>query len=220
MMFQVFCRVLFLLVSAPLLASGFVCVPQPQHAAHVSLSSALYAKKTLTDETTWRLRFVLNGIPTEKGKRVDELFAVDVNFIEEAGYEPPQGSLRQILPEEESGNRILKVEKSRWELSEDPNDRKDGLWIWGLFSDPLHPFLLLSIETSKIPVPGPDDDFIKPLQLFAQINHKRDADEGVILSSAELKVREIETIKADPFGAATVDVYEEISIGRINIQVL
>jgi hypothetical protein len=28
-----------------------------------------------------------------------------------------------------------------WTLSEDKNDRKDGLWIWGLFEEPKYPYL-------------------------------------------------------------------------------
>lgn len=205
-----------------MLSSAFVCVSP--HARDAPLRSAIYAKKTLTDETVWRLRFILKGIPTERGKKVDEILTADVNFVEDAGYEPPQGVLNQIgkaLPTKENSNvSTLKIEKSRWQLSEDPDDRKDGLWIWGLFSEPLYPFLLLTIEMSRTPLPGDDDDFIKPLQLFAQITHRRDDKVGVILSSAELKVREILTVKADPFGAATVDLYEEVSVGRVNIQAL
>lgn len=41
---------------------------------------------TLTEETTWRLRFSLNGVPTKDGRKVGELFNVDVKFIEEEGY--------------------------------------------------------------------------------------------------------------------------------------
>ena len=166
----------------------------------------------------------MNRIPTELGKRVDETFTVDVNFIEDSGYEPPQGIVKQIvnvLPDQENSvGPSLKIEKSRWQLSEDPNERKDGLWIWGLFSEPLYPFLLLSIETSRLPLLADDGDFIKPLQLFAQITHTRDTNEGVVLSNAELKVRDIQTVKADPFGAATVDLYEEVLVGRLNIQAL
>jgi hypothetical protein len=43
-------------------------------------------KATLTEETTWRLRFSLNGVPTKNGRKVGELFNVDVQFIEEEGY--------------------------------------------------------------------------------------------------------------------------------------
>ena len=212
------CQLLLWLVAMPLLSSGFARIPR--HARSSSLPSAIYAKKTLDEETIWRLRFLLKGIPTERGKRVDEMLTADVCFVEDRGYEPPQGIV-MVLPSKEHPNAAtLTIEKSRWQLSEDPNDRKDGLWIWGLFSEPLYPFLLLTMEMSRIPLPGDDGDFIKPLQLYAQITHKRDETEGVMLSSAELNVREILTVNADPFGAATVDLFEEVLVGRLNIKAL
>ena len=85
--------------------------------------------------------------------------------------------------------------------------------------EPLYPFLLLKLETDAIPLNDDDnDDFIKPLQLFAQINHRRDSELGVVLDATDLKVRQVETIKADPFGAAKVDVYEEVSVGTLSVQ--
>ena len=197
-------------------------------------------KTTLTDETTWKISFLLKGLPTEKGKKVDEIFTMNAQFIEESGYEPPQGYINQLPSssstndddnEDNNGSR-LQVVKSRWQLSEDPNERKDSLWVWGLFEEPLYPFMLLQLETNRIPLPGignanndssndnerGDGDAIKPIKLFAQLSHKREKDVGVILEGGDLNVRQIETIKADPFGAATVDVYEEVSVGKINIQ--
>ena len=126
---------------------------------------------TLTTDTTWRLRFSLNSVPTSNGKKVGELFVVDVQFEEEEGYEPPQGTITQVKvsvqkqkqsadsastdastdadadastddnasgsADEKSNVQYLKVKGGRWKLSEDPEDRKDGLWIWGLFQEPL-----------------------------------------------------------------------------------
>lgn len=182
------------------------------------VAAAAAAKTTLDTDTTWRFRFVLTGIPTEKGKKVDELFVVEAQFIEDEGYEPPQGELKVVTKGDAEG-RILKISKSRWQLSEDPEDRKDGLWVWGLFQEPLYPFLLLQLETDPVPLAGGEDsDTIKPLKLYAQINHRRDKDVGVVLSGAELKVRVLETLKADPFGAATVDVYSEDNVGQIRIE--
>ncbi len=165
-------------------------------------------KATLDENTTWRLRFALNGVPTTKGRTVGELFVVDVQFILEDGYEPPQGVIKQILKETEDETenvRYLKVSGGRWKLSEDPEDRKDGLWVWGLFKEPLYPFLLLQLETEEYKLPGSDDNSIKPLTLYAQINHKRDKSTGEVeLDAASLNLREIETINADPFGASKV----------------
>jgi hypothetical protein len=44
------------------------------------------SKATLTKDTTWRLRFSLNGVPTKKGRKVGELLYVDVKFLQEDGY--------------------------------------------------------------------------------------------------------------------------------------
>mmetsp|Transcript_4543 Transcript_4543/g.8361 ORF Transcript_4543/g.8361 Transcript_4543/m.8361 type:complete len:206 (+) Transcript_4543:80-697(+) len=196
-----------------LMAASVTAFAPSIHTCSVTTGSQLSAttKTTMTEETTWTFRLLLNGIPTEKGKKIDQLFVIQAQFIEDEGYEPPQGSLKQIKGD-------LQLTKSRWILSEDPDNRKDGLWVWGLFSEPLYPFLLLNLETGKFDLPGEDGDSVLPLKLFAQINHKRDEEKGVLLSQAELNVREIETVKADPIGAATVDVYEEVAVGQITIQ--
>ena len=202
-------------------------VPPPR-TARLSLEATKTTLPTLTEETAWKMRFLLQGLPTEKGKKVNEIFVIDAYFIEETGYEPPQGSIQQLslalekgtetAGEDETSTPRFKVLSSRWQLSEDPNDRKDGLWVWGLFKEPLYPFMLLQIETDRIPLPGTDEDAIKPLKLYAQFRHKREKDAGVVLEGGDLKVRVIETVKADPLGAATVDIYEEFSIGKLNIQ--
>ena len=191
------------------------------------MSSSLSVEKaTLTEATEWQVRLVLNGVMTEKGRKVNEIFALSVNFVEEEGYEPPQGQLKQVLApsavEEEDTNAsspLVQVQSSRWQLSEDPNDRKDGLWIWGLFEEPLYPFMLLQFTIASIPLSGSDNDAILPLSLYAQINHSRDDEKGVVLqTSSDLKIRQVESIKADPFGAANVDIFEEVSIGSIALQ--
>lgn len=193
-------------------------------------STSSKAKSTLTKETTWRLRFSMNGIPTTNGRIVNELlFVAEAQFLEEEGYEPPQGSVSQItigttkidtsddnLSEDKSN--ALQISSGRWQLSEDPEDRKDGLWIWGLFKEPLYPFMLLQLETKAIQLPGEDNDTIAPLNLYAQIFHTRDKEMGVVLKASVLNIREIESIKADPFGAARVEIYEEKSVGQLSIQ--
>ena len=67
-------------------------------------------------------------------------------------------------------------------------------------------------------MPGEDNDAIKPLKLYAQLNHKREKETGVILSGADIKVRELEQVKADPFGATYVDLYEEVTVGNLQVQ--
>lgn len=40
--------------------------------------------------------------------------------------------------------------KARWTLSEAEDTRGAGLWVWGLFKDPLYPFLLLQMNNLEI----------------------------------------------------------------------
>lgn len=189
-------------------------------------------KATLTDETEWRIRFALRNIVTEQNNRVNEIFTIQGKFIEDDGYEPPQGVFLQSSSDDDS--KRLRITSSRWKLSEDPNERKDGLWVWGLFQEPLYPFMLLQMETSSIPTNATPvtkshtssstiiektKDVIKPLKLYAQMKHRRDSELGAIFDTvAELKVRQSETLNADPFGISKVDVYEEISVGTLSIQ--
>jgi hypothetical protein len=117
--------------------------------------------------------------------------------------EPPQGQLKQVTSNQQSNVTYLKIRSGRWQLSEDPEDRKDGLWIWGLFEEPLYPFLLLQIETEEYVIPGSDSsgsgkdaDVIEPLTLYAQVNHRRDKKTGQVeLDSAPLNLREFESVK-------------------------
>lgn len=187
--------------------------------------NSINSKATLTEETLWKLRFSMSGIKTTDDRRINELlFVVDANFIEDEGYEPPQGSVvaRDIQNDNDDSSSnssnvaTLRIKSGRWQLSEDPEDRKDGLWVWGLFQEPLYPFLLLQLETEPIELPG--EKTIAPLKLFAQISHSRDKERGVVLKASQLNIREMETIKADPFGGATVEIYEEVTVGQLSIQ--
>jgi hypothetical protein len=182
---------------------------------------------TLTEDTIWNLRMVLQNLPTANGKTTDQIFAIRVKFVEEIDYEPPQGYLVQVVEGTDDGYGAsgktslgpqMRIVSSRWQLSEDPNDRRDSLWVWGLFKEPLYPFLLLQMEIDEIPLPGEVKDSIKPFKLFAQINHARENGEVILSSGADLTIKEKETIKADPFGAATVDIFEDVAVGKLQIQ--
>jgi len=182
-------------------------------------------KSTLNEDTTWRISFLCNGIPTENGNIVDQIFVINVQFIEEMGYEPPQGEMLQTTVKttydgagEKISNNSFKISKATWKLSEDPNDRKDGLWIWGLFAEPLYPFMLLQIETEAYELPN--NNLIRPLKLYAQLTHTRDKEKGVTLIGGVLNIREKETYKLDPFGASSIDLFEDKAIGQLNIQPL
>jgi hypothetical protein len=182
-------------------------------------------------------------VKTQKGVKVTtpQIYTIYVKFVESVGYEPPQGSLQQVQyysqrPGEitmdtnvEQPSSALQIRSSYWKLSEDPKERKDGLWVWGLFKEPFYPFLLLQITTEPILLlqPPPKDaeqgqdhnTTIPPLQLFCQINHRRDKEQGVLLQgTSDLNIRQFETVQADPFGAATANIYQDIVVGTISIQ--
>ena len=81
--------------------------------------------------------------------------------------------------------------------------------------------MLLQIETDRIALPGGDEtDAIKPLKLYAQIKHKRDKELGVILSGGALNIKEAETFKVDPFGAASVTLFDDLQIGNLQIKAI
>jgi len=176
---------------------------------------------TLDENTIWKLRINLNDSLTAQGKKVDETFIIDLKFIEEQGYEPPQGRITQVTKNNPNDDEIgdiqrLKILNGNWKLSEDPQDRKDGFWIWGVFKDPLYPFLLLQLDTDMVQLPGEDGDFIAPISLHAMIYHERNKESGVVLKSpTTLTTRIYETMKADPFGGATIDLYEEAKVGQL-----
>ena len=205
---------------------------------------------TLTEDTTWRLHLLLDGVTTTKGRKLrgPTLFVFEGQFIEEEGYEPPQGIFRPIprrrlnddkeqqstatagtttLDSEVEAERVMSLELagSRWKLSEDPNDPKDGLWVWGLFKEPLYPFLLLQMETRELVLEeknggdGDSGDSLPALKLYAQVSHVRSekVEGDVVLSTANLNVRVLEQVKLP---GATVDLFEEEVVGRISFQPL
>ena len=93
-------------------------------------------KSTLDESTLWRL-----NIKLEKDGFKNAAAAIRIRFIEDRGYEPPQG--RIFVEDDYNGfvNCNAKGYSGAWTLSEDKNDRKDGLWIWGLFEEPKYPYL-------------------------------------------------------------------------------
>jgi hypothetical protein len=216
-------------------------------------SSTLFSTNgmaTLTEDTTWRLRLLLDGVTTTKGRKLrgPTLFVLEGHFIEEEGYEPPQGFFRSILrrrsdenerstssstttktttitadPKVQEAERVMALELagSRWKLSEDPNDPRDGLWVWGLFKEPLYPFLLLQMETKELILEENSDagigDSLPALKLYAQVPHVRSkkVEGDVVLSTANLNVRVLEQVKLP---GATVDLFEEEVVGKVSFQ--
>lgn len=129
-------------------------------------------KPTLSDNSLWRLRLLFQ----KPGFREQEaLFRV--RFLSTRGYEPPQG--RVFIQDDFNG--VARADErglaGSWTLSEDKDDRKDGLWIckcfvlyWyiydphtiarflmktnchfdvlgGLFEEPKYPYLYFSLGT-------------------------------------------------------------------------
>lgn len=83
-------RIILLLLSALIGANAFLqngAAATPRTSLSMTDSTASDVKKaTLTDETTWRLRLLLNDVTTTKGRKLDgQLFVVEGNFIEEEG---------------------------------------------------------------------------------------------------------------------------------------
>ncbi len=206
-----------LLVSLSTPISAFVVTPS--RSAHTARRLAASAP-TLTEATTWNVRLVMRGLTSAQGIKLDPLvYTIETQFVEDQGYEPPQGTLKLLSDtKNNTTTSTIPILKSRWILSEDPNDRKDGLWVWGLFKEPLYPFLLLTLQTNDIPLPNNNGtDFVPAMQLYAQINHRRE--EGkVILEGKDLCWRQMETVRADPLGAATVDLYDNVVVGTIALQ--
>ncbi|KAL7551429.1 hypothetical protein ACHAWF_014623 [Thalassiosira exigua] len=203
----------------------------PSTALSMAQAASGVRKTTLTDETTWRVRLLLNDVTTAKGKKLDgQLFVLEGSFLEEDGYEPPQGSFRTKPKQSAEGEEgapsamTLEVKSSYWKLSEDPDDPKDGLWVWGLFKEPLYPYMLLQMETEELALPSSsgsgedgDGDSIPPLKLYARISHARSNEAGVELQAANLNVRVLERVQLP---GASVDLYEEEPVGQISFQPL
>lgn len=213
------------LTNAFTLPPSDLCTHRYQSTRRVNSQSLSAVKTTLTNETTWRLRLLLNDLTTTRGKKLEgQLFVVEGHFVEEEGYEPPQGLFKPTKDSNEDEGISLEISNSYWKLSEDPNDPKDGLWVWGLFKEPLYPFMLLQIETKELKLSssqqdGNDNvgDSIPPLKLYAQISHIRNDEVGVELKTANLNVRILEQIQLP---GASVDLYEEERIGQVSFQPL
>ena len=90
----------------------------------------------------------------------------------------------------------LGEQKHRWTLSQDPDDQKDSLWIWGLFSQPLYPFLLLTVILSQ-PVELPGGETIPAGKLFLQGEHRRDPEADTLLGAGTVVFKRPEELKAD-----------------------
>lgn len=195
-----------------LVVLALLCLSLPE------LCSGLRIPPSLTEKTLWKMNLVLQK---EGFKRVEA--TARVRFIETPGYEPPSGRLFV----EDDFNGLIRVNDAgyacNWGLSEDKEDRKDGLWIWGLFETPKYPFLYMNLnifdsfflpsgEEDKIPwdIPGSC--------LYCRFNHVNDKETGVTLDDATMTYQLDEFTKADPFGVGgSVKVGDFVPAGTITL---
>mmetsp|Transcript_8020 Transcript_8020/g.24778 ORF Transcript_8020/g.24778 Transcript_8020/m.24778 type:complete len:188 (-) Transcript_8020:690-1253(-) len=152
-----------------------------------SLSAAL------TLPGRWRLSF---NLPNYNA-------VVTASFVDADGYEPPKG--RVLFAEPDGSQRDV----GRWVLSEDPDDRRDGLWIWGLFEDPLYPFCIVTLASEAIGLPEGG-------RLVARLGHKsRPDDDAPLLTKGTVYQRKQAKVDADLFGLAQATFDQDTPIGTI-----
>ncbi len=186
-----------------------------------SITKLNAAKSTLDDSTLWRISFKF----TEDGQP-EQNAVVRVRLIEARGYEPPQG---RIFVEDDY-NGLIKVDDQGysgiWTLSEDKDDRKDGLWIWGLFEEPKYPYLYfnLNIYDDLVLPSGEKETIFKQIKmndnnkLNLRFNHVREKERGVVLSDGQMTYQVDEKVKADPLGiGGQVDVPTFVDAGSVEM---
>ena len=182
----------------------------------VDVSAADAGLPSLTPSTEWRFDATFDNLKTDSGRTVlTQRVLGRGKFVEEEGYEPPRG---KIVFEGEAGGSF---EGGKWALSEDPNDRKDGLWVWGLFKEPLYPFILLSLDVGAIASLGEElTDQIPAFTANAQMRHVRDKKTGAVeLKRSPLTLKKVTVQKADLAGLASFEYVENMSAGSISIGV-
>jgi hypothetical protein len=101
--------------------------------------------------------------------------------------------------------------RRRWLLSEDPEDRKDSLWIWGLFKDPLYPFVLFELELAE-PLEICDGVAIPAGTLYFQVDHRR-KDGQVKLGEGTLCYKVASQQGADLLGLSDFTYNEPVPCG-------
>jgi hypothetical protein len=179
----------------------------------VQVAAASEGYATLDAGTDWRL--VLTITPPSTTESAADIpsdapkvnVALHVRFLEEQGYEPPSGTL-QVL-DDERGFLNTAAGDFRWQLSEeegtDPLD-KGGLWIWGLFKEPLYPLLRLELETNGLE--WPSGAKFPAGRLNVTLPHARSKTRGTVLSPGSLAVRQVVQYDADLVGLSKANVSE------------
>ena len=132
--------------------------------------------------------------------------------MQEEGYEPPQGVVEVV---EDAEGVVDASERLRWTLSEDPDDRKDSLWIWGLFEQALYPFMLCSLTTARPLALSTGQELKAGTTLYAKLPHSYGSEQGDVLGTGALTVRRVTRYQADLAGLSTADVAEDVGVGSV-----
>lgn len=145
-------------------------------------------------------------------------------WTEDKGYEPPQGKI--YIETDLSG--IVKCDEKgiggRYTLSEDKDDRKDGLWIWGLFEEPKYPFLYMNMDVynSTVLPSGEEEPIFGGTglpngRLYIRFSHQLVKEIGVVLTAPQMNYKETEIVKADILGIVQFDAGEYKPAGSIEV---
>jgi hypothetical protein len=185
------------------------------------LSMSDSKKRALLDSSTlWRVNLKL-----QKDGYNDVNAPLRIRFIEERGYEPPSG---KIFIEDDI-NGIVKTDKDGyagiWMLSEDKDDRKDGLWIWGLFQEPKYPFLYFNFDVYNNTVlpSGEEEPIFGGLgipngRLYMRMRHERDKEKGSVLYEGQLSYKVTEIVNADFLGIVKFDAGQFVDGGAVEVR--
>lgn len=104
-------------------------------------------------------------------------------------------------------------------LRQDPNERKAGLWIWGLFEEPLYPYLLLTLEANRVEV-AEGGYHVPAGRLLGEMRHARGSKQGSVLTDGLLRFEVTKTYQADLVGLSKVTVGEPTTCGRLRADCL
>ena len=198
-------------------------VPRRRLGASSRATATTAALPSLTSESTWRLQFDFFSGRDPNATEPDRTVSAKVKFALDEGYEPPQGVV-EILEDDENVFADVRRDaatgvqmNNRWTLEEDPNERKAGLWIWGLFSEPLYPYLLFSMDVNRVEV-APGGYHVPAGKVFAEMRHARGSKQGCVLSDGTLSFKVTKTYQADLVGLSEVAVGEPNKCGRIKAE--
>ena len=151
-----------------------VKVPSHWGLASSGLQATTSFIPSLSEATRWncRITFTTNSLRTRNNKvpLIRTFVTDDLLFTPLEGYEPPTGS---AAPRTAEGGSLIR--EIKYKLSEDPDDQKDGLWIWGLFKEPLYPFCLIEVETAAYSM---GEDMLDAMKLYAKLPHKMEKVKG------------------------------------------